>query len=130
MTKIHVIHENDQWFEPIRKVLDERKIPYASVFLASGAIDINKPPEPGVYFNKMSASSFTRDHAHSPDYAAAYLAWLESWGARVINPLRVLHLEMSKAEQYARLRQAGINVPRAVACFGKRDILEKAKQFK
>lgn len=130
MNKVYVIHENEPWFEPIRKVLDERGIPHESIFLDAGAIDISKSPAPGVYFNKMSASSYTRNHPHSPDYAAAYLGWLAAHNVRVINPLQVLRLEMSKAAQYILLQQAGFNVPRAVVCFGKRDILEKARSFK
>ncbi len=130
MTTVYVLHENDQWFDPIRKVLDERGIPHASIFLDGGNIDLTQPPAPGVYFNKTSASSYTRNHPHAPDYSAAILTWLEVNGARVINPSSVLRLEISKADQYVRLQKAGINVPRAVACFGKADILEKAKTFK
>lgn len=128
--KVYVLHENDQWFNPIRKVLDERGIAHESIFLDGGGIDLTQAPKPGVYFNKTSASSYTRNHPHAPDFSATILAWLEVNGARVINPSNVLRMEISKAEQYIRLQQAGINVPKTVACFGKADIAEKAKAFK
>ncbi len=128
--KVYVLHENDQWFDPIRKVLDERGIAHESIFLDGGGIDLTQKPAPGVYFNKTSASSYTRNHPHASDFSATILAWLEVNGARVINPSNVLRMEISKAEQYIRLQQAGITVPKTVACFGKADILEKSKAFK
>lgn len=128
--KVYVLHENEQWFDPIRKVLDKRGIAHESIFLDGGGIDLTRPPAPGVYFNKTSASSYTRNHPHAPDYSAAILAWLEAHQARIINPSSVLRLEISKAEQYIRLQQSGIHVPRTIACFGKSDLLEKSRTLK
>ncbi len=129
MTKIYIIHENPQWFEPLAKVFKEHGLSYGEIFMEDGSIDTAKEPPQGVFFSKMSASSYTRGHEHSPDYTFALLAWLESHGRRVINGSSVLRLEISKIDQYIRLEQAGIKVPRAVACFGKKQILNVAKTF-
>ena len=130
MSKVYIIHENNLWLEPVAKVLNERGIPYESLFMDGGSIDLPEKPAPGVYFNRMSESSYTRNHPHAPDYTAALLAWLEAHDAHVINPLPVVRLEVSKVEQYAKLQKAGFNVPKTVACFGKGDILKKAQKFK
>ena len=130
MSKVYIIHENNQWFEPLAKVFTENDLPYESYYLESGSVDLNGTPPEGIFFSKMSASSYTRNHAHSPDFAFVVFAWLEAHGRRVINGANVLRLELSKMDQYIRLQNAGINVPRAVACFGKADILKQAKNFK
>ncbi|NDF12401.1 MAG: alpha-L-glutamate ligase [Proteobacteria bacterium] len=129
MSKIYIIHENPQWFAPLAKVFTEHKLPYGEIFMEDGSIDTSKAPPEGIFFSKMSASSYTRDHKFSPDYTAALLTWLEASGRRVINGSSVLRLEMSKIDQYIRLEKAGIKVPRAVACFGKNQIKEAAKTF-
>lgn len=130
MSKIYIIHENKQWFEPLAKVFKAHKLPHDSIFMENGIIDMSKTPPKGVFFSKMSASSYTRGHQHSPDYTFALLTWLEAHGRRVINGSAVLRLEISKIDQYIRLEQAGIAVPRAVACFGKKQIMAAAKSFK
>jgi glutathione synthase/RimK-type ligase-like ATP-grasp enzyme len=130
MPKVYILHENPLWFKPLAKVFAQEGLPYDEIFLEGGAVDTSKPPPPGIFFSKMSASSYTRGHKHAPDYAAVVLAWLEAHGRRVINGSSVLRLEMSKMEQYLRLQQAGIAVPRALACFGKEEIAKAAKGFK
>ncbi len=130
MSKIYIIHENEQWFKPLAKIFKAHKLPYDSIFMESGVLDMSKAPPEGIFFSKMSASSYTRGHQHSPDYTFALLTWLEAHGRRVINGSPVLRLEISKIDQYIRLEQSGIAVPRAVACFGKKQITEAAKTFK
>src|ERR1700732_3797586 len=84
MTHIYVIHENAAWLAP--------------------------PPE-GVFYNRMSASSHTRDHRYAAELTAAVLAWLERHGRRVVNGSHALDLEISKARQYAALETARIRTP-------------------
>lgn len=130
MSKIYIIHENNQWFEPLAKVFKENKLPYDEIYMEDGSLDTSKLPPEGIFFSKMSASSYTRNHVNSPDYTFALMTWLEANGRRIINGPSVLRLEVSKIDQYIRLQEAGIAVPRAVACFGKKQILEAAKSFK
>ncbi len=118
MQKIHVIHENDEWTAPLLKALEDRGLPYEDWFLDSGALDLSATPPEGVFYNRMSASSHTRGHRYSPEYAASVLAWLESHGRRVLNPGRALNLELSKVAQYATLEAHGIRTPRTVAVVG------------
>jgi hypothetical protein len=119
MSKIHVIHENPVWSRPLFDALDDLELPYEDWFLHEGQLDLGTTPPEGVFYNRMSASSHTRDHRYSPEYAAAVLAWLEAHGRRVLNPGRALQLEVSKVAQYAALEASGIRTPRTIAVVGK-----------
>ena len=86
------------------------------------------PPE-GVFYNRMSASSHTRDHRFAPEYTAAVLSWLEAYGRRIVNNGRALQLEISKVAQYAALQNYGVKTPRTIAAVGKQHIIEAARQM-
>lgn len=130
MKKVYIIHENEQWFEPLAKVFTEKKLPFESFYLDKGSINLSKFPPEGIFFSKISASSYLRDHTNSPDFAFVVFAWLETHKRRIINGTNVLRLELSKMEQYIRLKAAGFNVPNTVACFSKEDIIKSAENFK
>ena len=127
--KIHVIHENDAWVEPLRAAFDELSLPYEEWFLSEGLLDLSSAPPQGIFYNRMSASSHTRDHRYAPELTAGVLAWLEAHGRRVVNNGRALTLELSKIAQYEALRSYGIRTPRTIAAVGKRHIVEAARQM-
>ena len=77
MTHIHVIHENAAWLEPLARALDRQGLPWRDWFLDRGVFDLSRPPPEGVFYNRMSASSHTRDHRYAAELTAAVLAWLE-----------------------------------------------------
>lgn len=129
MSHIHIIHENDEWTEPLRAELEALGHPFRDWHLADGRLDIAAPPPPGIFYNRMSASSHTRGHRYAPELAGGILAWLESGGARVLNGSRALALEISKMAQYAALREHGIRVPRTVAALGREQIIAAACGF-
>ena len=129
MSRIYVIHENDSWVEPLRAAFDERGLPYAEWFLHAGILDLSEPPPEGVFYNRMSASSHTRDHRYGPEHTAAVLAWLEAHGRRVLNNGEALRLEMSKVAQYAALERHGILTPRTVAAVGRDDIVAASRRL-
>jgi glutathione synthase/RimK-type ligase-like ATP-grasp enzyme len=115
---IHVIHENAAWLEPLARALDAASLPWRDWFLDRGAFDLSRPPPEGVFYNRMSASSHTRDHRYSAELTAAVLGWLTRYGRRVVNGPRALDLEISKARQYAALEFAGIRTPKTVLVAG------------
>lgn len=130
MAYIYIIHENNVWTAPLRTELERLDLPYREWFLDLGHLDLSVPPPEGVFYNRMSASSHTRDHRYAAEYTAAVLAWLESHGRRVINSSRALQLEISKVAQYAALRAHGIRTPRTLAAVGRTHILEAARTFR
>ncbi|MGQ0663446.1 MAG: ATP-grasp domain-containing protein [Pseudomonadota bacterium] len=129
MANAYVIHENNAWVEPLRTALRDEGVPYQEWFLDRGTLDLGRPPPAGVFYNRMSASSHTRDHRYAAEYTAAVLAWLEAHGRRVLNNSRALRLEISKAAQYAALAEHGIPTPRTVAAVGREELLKAAQEF-
>ena len=126
MSRIHVIHENAAWLPPLAEALDARRLPWTEWFLHTGAFDLSTPPPEGVFYNRMSASSHTRDHRFSAEFTASVLAWLTRWGRVVVNGPAALDLEISKVRQYAALEAAGIRTPRTVMVAGRDAIVDAA----
>jgi hypothetical protein len=129
MKKIHVIHENDAWVEPLRAAFGELSLPFEEWFLSEGVLDYSSAPPEGVFYNRMSASSHTRDHRYAAEYTSCVLPWLERHGRRVVNDRRALALEINKIAQYAELEKAGVRVPRTLAAVGRKAIVEAARKM-
>src|SRR6516165_6858317 len=128
MTHSHVIHENAAWLEPLADALNRQGLPWRDWFLDRGVFDLSRPPPEGVFYNRMSASSHTRDHRYAAELTAAVLAWLERHGRRVVNGSRALDLEISKARQYAALEAVGIRTPDTVLVAGKELLFEAGRR--
>ena len=128
MTHIYVIHENAVWLEPLADALDRQGLPWRDWFLDRGVFDLSRPPPEGIFYNRMSASSHTRDHRYAAELTAAVLAWLERHRCRVINGSRALDMEISKARQYAALEAAGIRTPDTVLAAGKELLVRAARE--
>ena len=126
--KIHVLHENDAWVEPLRRAFSEQGLPFEEWFLDEGRIDLSKAPPAGVFYNRMSASAYTRGHGLSGDLTGAVLAWLQAHQRRVINNGRALQLELSKAAQYGALNAHGLRTPRTVVVAGRERIVPAAEE--
>ncbi len=129
MSRIHVIHENPAWRPPLAEALAARGLPWAEWFLHTGAFDLSAPPPEGIFYNRMSASSHTRDHRFAAEFTASVLAWLTRWGRIVVNGPEALDLEISKVRQYAALEAAGVRTPRTVMVAGRGEILGAAQSY-
>jgi hypothetical protein len=129
MSKIYIIHENNEWTAPLKKELEALALPYEDWFLSEGVLDLSTIPPEGVFYNRMSASSHTRDHRYAAEYTAAVLNWLEIHGRKVINSSNALKLEVSKVAQYTSLSAQGIRTPRTVVAVGKAQIIKAAEMF-
>lgn len=126
--QIHVIHENAAWLAPLAQALDAERLPWCDWFLDRGVFDLSRPPPEGVFYNRMSASSHTRDHRYSAELTAGVLAWLAGHGRRIVNGPRALDLEISKARQYAALEAAGIRTPRTMLVAGRDELVAAARE--
>ncbi|MDF2890729.1 MAG: alpha-L-glutamate ligase [Clostridia bacterium] len=129
MAKIYIIHENNEWTAPLIKNLEVLELPYEDWFIDKGMLNLTETPPEGVFYNRMSASSHTRDHRYSAEYTAALLSWLEAHDRRVINSSRALQLEVSKVAQYTSLEAHGIRTPKTIAVVGKERIIEAGQKF-
>lgn len=129
MARIHVLHENPLWLPPLAKAFDQQNLPWTELFLDVGTFDLSSPPPDGVFYNRMSASSHTRNHRYSAELTASVLAWLKRWGRKVVNGPKVLDLEISKVRQYAELERLGVATPRTVFVSGRDQIVSAAKRY-
>ncbi len=129
MSRIFVIHENEEWLPPLAQALDTRGLDWDEIYMAGRAVDLSSTPEEGVYYNRMSASSWTREHGSAPQLTLALLENLQAHGRRVVNKARALDLEISKARQAAVLERNAIRTPRSVLAAGANDIAVTARTF-
>jgi hypothetical protein len=127
--KVHVLHENPDWYAPLGAAFDAAGLPHEQWLLTGGVLDLDDPPPAGVFWSRMSASSHTRQHPHAKEQARAVLSWLESHGRRVVNGRRAAELEVSKAAQLSALRAAGFPVPRTVAVAGTAELPAAARKL-
>lgn len=126
---IHIIHENDTWLEPLRLALAERALPYEEWFIDDLALDLNSTPPAGVFYNRMSASSHTRNHRFAWEATRGLMGWLEAHGRRVVNNRRATELEVSKVEQAIALQASGLLTPKTVAVTGARALQSAAADW-
>ncbi|WP_010098360.1 ATP-grasp domain-containing protein [Ornithinibacillus scapharcae] len=127
--KIYIIHENREWTDHLIKRLEELQLPYEEWFLDEGVVNLVDTPPEGVFYNRISASSHTRDHRFAPELTEAVLAWLERHGRKVYNGSRALRLEVSKVNQYMALDSNQIRTPKTIAAVGKEQIIQAAKEL-
>jgi hypothetical protein len=126
MSKIYVLHENSEWTIHLQHRLDELDLPYEMWHLDQGLLDLSSEPPQGVFYNRISASSHTRNHRYAPEFTQAVIAWLERHDRIVINGTCALRLEVSKVNQYMALNKSGIETPKTLAAVGKKQIIEAA----
>jgi glutathione synthase/RimK-type ligase-like ATP-grasp enzyme len=127
--RVHVVHENPDWFPPFEAAFRAQGVPFQEVLLTDGSIDLDAEPAPGVYWSRLSASAHTRDHGQTKEFTRAVFAWLEGWGRRVVGGTPVVELEVSKVAQHALLRRNGFDVPRTLAVFGRDDLPRRAREL-
>ncbi|MFA1822393.1 RimK family alpha-L-glutamate ligase [Virgibacillus oceani] len=129
MSKIYILHENDEWTDHLTKRLDELELPYEAWHLDQGIVDLTTEPPEGIFYNRMSASSHTRNHRFAPELAGSVLSWLELHGRKVFNGSSALNLEISKIKQYTALEKNGVKTPKTIGAISQENIVEAAKKL-
>ena len=127
--KVHVLHENPDWYAPLGAAFDAAGVPHEQWLLGEGVLDLTGPPPDGVFWSRMSASSHTRGHPYAKDLTRGVLCWLEAHGRVVVNGRRVLELEMSKVDQLTALAAAGFDVPATIAVAGRDGLVAAARKM-
>ena len=129
MKKIYVIHENDEWVEPLRKSFIKIGAPYTEWHMDKKKFDLKEKCPDGIFYNRMSASSHSRGHRNAPEKTKEVLEWLEKNNKRIINNSRALELEISKLKQYQELKKFKIRFPKTFSAENKEELIEKSKNF-
>ena len=107
-----VYYEHPDWFRPLFAELDRRGISYDRIDASRHRYDPGvTETEYAVFFNRMSASAYTRGHGNAIFYTRNYLAHLESKDVRVINGSDAFAIETSKALQLSLLASLGVRFP-------------------
>lgn len=124
---VYSLHENPDWFPPFAHAFKSANLDHEEWLLTTGSIDLDAEPPHGIFWNRLSASSHTRDHTFSKEYTRAVLDWLDAHGRRVVNGRPVVEMEVSKVRQLTALKAFGIGVPRTVAVVGRDGLLSAAE---
>ena len=127
--KSFIIHENEEWLIPLRKALEKFDVQYEEWLLDDMTINIDQSPPNGIFFSRMSASNYTRNHLHSNQSSNIILTWLENHNRRVINGTNVLKIEFSKVLQQLLLKQSGFKTPKTIVAVGINKIKEAASNL-
>ena len=127
--KAYIIHENEEWLIPLRKALEKFDVQYEEWLLNDMTIKIDQSPPKGIFFSRMSASNYTRNHLHSNQSSNIILTWLENHNRRVINGTNVLKIEFSKVLQQLLLKQSGFKTPKTIVAVGINKIKEAASNL-
>ncbi len=127
--KVFILHENGAWVTPLRTELKNRHIPFEEWFINQTSVDLASIPPEGIFYNRMSASSHTRDHRYAIEISGPIISWLQAHGRTVINNRRALQLEVRKMEQYLALHQFGLQTPRTIAVNNMKDLLHASVRF-
>jgi hypothetical protein len=111
---IGILYEHPEWFKPLFATLDRRGLPYEPIHAEAHHYDPSVTSSPYVMVvNRVSASSFLRDHGQAILYARQYLDHLESIGVPIVNGPRAFELDLSKARQLALMTKLGLPHPRS-----------------
>ncbi len=129
MKKVYVIHENDEWLDPLRESFEKIGVPFVEWHMNKEDFDLTKKSPDGIFYNRMSASSHSRGHRYAPEKTKDVLEWLEKDKKRVINNSRALELEISKLKQYKELEKFNIRYPKTFSAKEKSEIIKKSKNF-
>lgn len=125
--KVYILHENEAWVEPLFKHLTDLEVPFENWFINEGKLDLNSIPPEGIFYNRMSASSHTRDHRFAIEFSESILAWLALHGRKIVNNRNALMLEVRKSEQQMALSYYKISTPKTYVANNKIDVLKAAK---
>ena len=127
--KAYIIHENEEWLIHLRKALEKFDVQYEEWLLDDMTINIDQSPPNGIFFSRMSASNYTRNHLHSNQSSNIILSWLENHNRRIINGTNVLKIEFSKVLQQLLLKQSGFKTPKTIVAVGINKIKEAASNL-
>jgi hypothetical protein len=111
---IGILYEHPEWFKLLFAELERRDVPYAPLYVDAHAFDPARRELPySLVVNRVSPSSYLRDHAGSILYARQVLAYYRDLGLPVVNGYDAYTLETSKALQLLLLERLGLPYPRA-----------------
>ncbi len=114
MKPIGILYEHPEWFAPLFAELDRRGLPYERIAADAYTFDPADRSAPySLVVNRVSPSSYLREHGSAIFQTQSYLTYLEAIGVPVVNGAQAYSYETSKARQYTLLAGLGVPVPRS-----------------
>ena len=126
---IGVFYEHPEWFKPLFKMLDKKQLPYDKIHAAYHRFNPLEEPPYSLVINRVSSSSYLRDHTQAIFYANDFIGYLEENGVRVINGSRATEIETSKALQLVLFKKLGLKFPQAVVVNHPGQLVDAAKEI-
>jgi hypothetical protein len=128
--RIGILYEHPEWFLPLFAELDRRGIPYDPLRADADSFDPDERAAPyGLVVNRVSPSSYLRDHTQAIFYTQHYLAHLDALGVPVVNGTNAFALETSKARQLSLLARLALPHPRSRVVNAVSQIAPAARQL-
>ncbi len=114
MKPIGILYEHPEWFRPLFAELERRQLPFERILAHDHHFDPSASSAPySLVVNRVSPSSYLRDHTSAIFHAQQYLLHLEAISVPVVNGPRAYALELSKAQQLTLLAALDIPHPRS-----------------
>jgi glutathione synthase/RimK-type ligase-like ATP-grasp enzyme len=111
---VGILYEHPEWFKLLFAELERREVPFQPLQVDAHDFDPALRESPySLIVNRVSPSSYLRDHAASILYTRQVLAYLRDLGVPVVNGYDAFTLETSKALQLLLLERLGLPYPRA-----------------
>jgi hypothetical protein len=131
VTDLAILYEHPEWFLPLFAALDRRGVSYEAIRIDGHTFDPEASPPPApVVFNRVAMSSFLREPEHAIFYAQSLFAHWEGLGARVINGVKALAVDTSKARQLSLFKRMGAQVPATRVVHRRADIMRAAAELR
>ena len=112
--RIAIYYEHPEWFKPLIAELERRHVQVILQKAHQHRFDpVDQEPGFDLLVNRMSPSSWKRDHGNAIFYTQAYLHYVEGLGIPVVNGSAAFGLEISKARQLLLMQRLGIRHPKA-----------------
>ena len=109
-----IYHEHPDWFRPLFKELDRRRIPYVRLDPRAHCYDPGESEcDYSLLFNRMSPSAYLREGEQGIFFTLSFLGHLERLGVPVVNGRTGFTYETSKALQLTLLESLGLPYPRS-----------------
>lgn len=126
---IGVFYEHPEWFKPLFKTLEAKGLFYEKIHAGFHQFDPLQDPPYSVVINRVSSSSYLRNHTQAIFYANDFIGYLEENGVRVINGTRATEIETSKALQLVLFRKLGLKFPKAIVVNHVNQIIEASQKI-
>ena len=127
-SRIYILYENQDWFDHLKKEMSRFDLEILPWFVDKLQLDTTVTPPKAVFVNRLSASSFSRDHNYSLSSGKKLIQWLEVNHRFVVNGRQTIDVERSKWVQSQMMQKHGIKNPKTLLVQGGAEELKQSAE--